>query len=298
MRPLCSLAALVALAASASGAPSSSSAEGACKCLNWKDVYDSARVVCGEGLELYEIIKPRTNLSLAEASFSWIPLGFQHYEYCTTFFRRMDNNHCVNVAMHPYGTSDWTGEQWCYVSSECTELNGGQPVSQKESYAWALNWLAKLPLPTFLQHPIASGLSALHSPQPVARDLSWKLCTRGQDSRLRDMAPKEVLELARSMDSVIGFVTKIAYDRLLPPEHTWESVKAAVASGDIASMPQALQDAIAAKVPIVIDVDPEGHTHQRIVRGSEVYELEQACTTTACGGAQWPFRRVRDVGEL
>jgi len=250
-------------------------------------------------LELYEIIKPRTNLSLLESAFSHVPLGFTYYEFCQSFFKRMDNSHCVNVAMHPYGTQDWTAEQWCYVSSKCADLNGGQPVSQKESYPQSLHWLAWLRLPAWVAQPIAGVLIQLHTPQPVPRDLSWKLCTKGQDSRLRDMAPMDVLELGRGMDSVIGYVSKIAYSRLMPPEHTWDKVKAAVTAGDIMNMPKPLQDAIAAKVPIVIDVDPEGHTHQRIVRGSEIYELENACSAeVGCGGKGWPFRRGRDVGEL
>merc|ERR1719401_1123665 len=102
------------------------------------------------------------------------------------------------------------------------------------------------------------------------------------------------------MDSFAGMVTKIAFQRLLPPAHTWDSVKEAVAAGETAKMPRALREAIAAREPIVIDVDPEGHTHQRIIYGKEVYELEQNCSMEErrCGAAEWPFRRGRDVGEL
>lgn len=291
------LLALAAAVAHTVGASEVSRRE-ACRCLNWKTLYDSLEVACGEGLELYEMVKPRTNLSLKEATFFWVFAPFQYYEFCGSFFKRMDNNHCVNVGMHEYGTQGLLGEQWCYVSDACTELNGGQPISQKESYSSGLDWLAMVPLlPAWLGQLIAQGLEYMHSPRPVRRRLSWKLCTRGQDSRLRDMAPSDLLELARGLDSVIGYVTKIAYPRLLPPD-TWDRVKAAVAAGDIQSMPEALQRAIAAKVPIVVDVDPEGHTHQRILRGTEVYELEQNCTTRACSGEQWPFRRGRDIGEL
>lgn len=272
--------------------------DAACECLNWKRLYDAGDVVCGEGLELYEMTKPRLTLSLAEAAFSWKGLGYLAYwEYCSTFFRRMDNNFCVNAAMTEYATTDLPGQTWCYVSDECAALNGGQKVPDKQSFSFlfhALQWLPnRVAFP--LMHLVGSYL---HSPQPLPRRVSWKVCSKGPDRRLRDMPPLEVLDLARSMDSVIGFVSKIAYQRLPPPAHTWASIEGAVAAGDIAKMPRLLQDAIAAKDPVVIDVDPEGHTHQRIVRGTEVYELEQQCDLTGCGARHWPFRRGRDVGEL
>lgn len=278
--------------------PGRALSEDPCECLNWKQVYDSKRAVCGEALELYEKIKPAMNLTLMQATFIWKHLGvFDYYEYCKSFFHRMDNNYCVNVAMVEYGTEDFHGQQWCYVSDECQALNGGQRVSQKESYFFLGHVIAWLP--NAISYPVMGFAEKyLHTPEPVRRDLSWKICSKGSDKRLRDMPPLEVLELAKSMDSIIGMVSKIAYLRLLPPTHTWDTIKDAVTAGDISGMPDLLQDAIAAKEPIVVDVDPEGHTHQRIVRGTEVYELEQRCTSTACGAKEWPFRRGRGVGEL
>uniref|UniRef100_A0A7S2NYL8 Uncharacterized protein n=1 Tax=Zooxanthella nutricula TaxID=1333877 RepID=A0A7S2NYL8_9DINO len=239
--------------------------------------------------------KPST-MSLAEATFSRLALGFTHYEACTSYFMKMDNNYCVNVGMSEYGTTTLAGQTWCYVSNECRDLRGGDRIPDKESFPEVFWPLSRLP--TIIRRPLIRIAGYFHTPQPVPRNISWKLCDKGPDRRLRDMLPLEVLEMAESMDSVVGFVTKMAYQRLLPPEHTWDTVKQAVAAGDTAQMPKLLRDAIAAKEPIVVDLDPEGHLGQRIIHGAEVYELEQHCGPEGCGAKQWPFRRGNDVGEL
>jgi len=64
-------------------------------------------------------------------------------------------------------------------------------------------------------------------------------------------------------------------------------------------MPEPLQAAIAANETIVIDVDPDGQKHQRLVKGRELYFLDSACADSGClGNASWQFKRARDFGEL
>merc|ERR1712098_834695 len=107
----------------------------------------------------------------------------------------------------------------------------------------------------------------------------------------------EVLNLAKTQDSVVGYVTKLAYPRLMPPEETWDTVKALVAKNDVKNMPKLLRQAIEANESIIIDVDPEGHDAQRIIKGTALYELDKACDQSGCWGRHWPFRRGRDLGE-
>jgi len=46
--------------------------------------------------------------------------------HCLNFFKRLDNNFCVNMAPKK--------GMWCYVSPECQELNGGKKVNEQVSY--------------------------------------------------------------------------------------------------------------------------------------------------------------------
>mmetsp|Transcript_76327 Transcript_76327/g.210686 ORF Transcript_76327/g.210686 Transcript_76327/m.210686 type:complete len:295 (+) Transcript_76327:57-941(+) len=279
-------ACLAALALTASAADP-------CECLNWKQVYESGRILCGEGLEFafdFPFGPPKT---YEFAYFAPALLGFTYSEFCGTFFKRMDNNYCVQVKHHTYDTTGLEAENWCYVSKKCRDLNGGGPVMDQQSIPELPAWL--------LSETTYKLAKLLYRPQVIKRDLSIKFCRSGKDALLGEMAPLEVMELAKRMDSVVGFVTKTAYpmarrnDARTP---IWDEIKDAVTAGDVAKLPAIVRQAVEDKKPIVIDVDPEGHTHQRILVGKEVYELEHKCTEFGCGGAQWPFRRGRDMGEL
>mmetsp|Transcript_2502 Transcript_2502/g.5025 ORF Transcript_2502/g.5025 Transcript_2502/m.5025 type:complete len:270 (+) Transcript_2502:95-904(+) len=241
-----------------------------CECLNWKQVYDSHRVFCGEGLE-FHVFEGALGYDLPGISFIETNFKGIYDQFCTNFFKRMDNRYCVNIGMYPYGMPSMYAGQWCYVSKACTELNGGKAVADKKASGVG-GWL--------------SG----EEPAALPRDLSWKVCVAGRDNRLRDLAPPDLLDLATRLGAEAGYVTKIAYPRLMPPEHTWASVQEAVAKGDDASMPEALRAAIAARVPIVIDEDPTAIGNQKIIFGREVYDL---VNTTG-----WPYQRGKDVGEL
>lgn len=247
-----------------------------CQCLNWKEVYDSKRVTCGEGLEFY-LFENRTNYSLLDTTLA-PKMGFTYHEFCGSFFHQMDNNYCVNVGHFARGTTEWYGGQWCYVSKDC---KSGHHVQDKESVP------PRRPFWLF---------SLFHRAELVPRDIAWKVCTPGQDRGLRDMEPEDLFKLSDKMGSVLGFVSKMAYSRLMPPEHTWDTVKYAVAAGDLDRMPALLQEAIRSNEPIVIDTDPEGHKDQHIIRGKTVYYLE--LNLSKCGRNIHCHERARDVGEL
>mmetsp|Transcript_55406 Transcript_55406/g.155904 ORF Transcript_55406/g.155904 Transcript_55406/m.155904 type:complete len:305 (+) Transcript_55406:86-1000(+) len=291
-----------AACASASGDP--------CECLNWKSLYapvvkwpdplpDSwPRLLCGEAREVFR----DGGSDISMQYYAPFTMGFSYHEFCAAFYHKMDNNYCVNTQMSEYGTTGFDGAQWCVVSSECQELNGGMRIPDKKTFyhgpggvlgflkqfaSWREFWNARVTQKT------------------IPRDVSYKLCTKGKDKYLHDLNPEELLELVGRMDAVAGFVTKMAYPRLLPsgPEgkpggKDWDHVKDLVAKGDVESMPKPLRDAINAGEPIVIDVDPNGHTHQKIIHGKKVYDLDQNCGVSGCGAAQWPFKRAKDMGEL
>eukprot|EP00416_Gambierdiscus_australes_P036539 CAMPEP_0171099936 /NCGR_PEP_ID=MMETSP0766_2-20121228/52657_1 /TAXON_ID=439317 /ORGANISM="Gambierdiscus australes, Strain CAWD 149" /LENGTH=305 /DNA_ID=CAMNT_0011559671 /DNA_START=36 /DNA_END=953 /DNA_ORIENTATION=+ len=277
-----------------------------CTCLKWKDLYAPVpavgrfpttwpRLMCGEALEL---MGQADMLPLENLYYGPLWMGFQYHEFCASFYHKMDNNYCVNTGMDEYGATP--GYTWCVVSDECKKLNGGRPVSNKQTFYHGPDALSFMKIFSWWRNLMDS----LTTKQVVKRDVAYKICTKGEDKRLRDLEPLEVMELAKSMDSVVGYVTKMAFLRLMPsgPEgkpggYDWAHVQDLVARGDVSSMPKPLQEAIAADEPIVIDVDPNGHTHQRIVHGKKVYYLDNMCSAAGCGGAQWPFRRVKDMGE-
>jgi len=146
---------------------------------------------------------------------------------------------------------------------------------------------------------IAGVFENFYPPEWVPRNLSWKLCDQEKDSTFAQLKPQELLDLAAKQDSVVGFVTKMAYPRLMPPEFAWHNIKDIVSKGETEKMPVHLREAIGNNEAIVIDLDPEGHEDQRIIYGKEVYELENKCNAeVGCGRAAWPYRRGRDVGEL
>merc|ERR1719199_147733 len=116
--------------------------------------------------------------------------------------------------------------------------------------------------------------------------------------------------MAKGMGAVVGFVTKKAYHRLMsskepgypyPRGMDWKHVEDYVRRGETEKLPKPVRDAIAANEPIIIDVDPEGHSHQWILHGKKLYYLENL---THIGGVplpkahpnqdQWPFRRDKD----
>lgn len=303
MRPLYNLGILLILTSQASAK------KDPCECLNWKDLYAPVvkfpdtppdqwpRLVCGEAREFFTDGMP----DISQVYYAPAFMGFSYHEFCASFFHRMDNNYCVNTQMSEYGTIGPDAGQWCVVSNECTNLNGGRRISDKQSFYHGPSML------NFMKSMDAwrNFWDSIYPKKPIPRDVSYKWCTKGKDKMLRDMDPMDLVELAKSQDSVIGYVTKMAYLRLMPsgPEgkpggKDWDHVKDLVAKGDVKNMPKPLQDAIAAGEPIVIDVDPNGHTHQRIVHGKKVYELGNFCSEAGCGAKQWPFKRAKDMGEL
>jgi len=125
----------------------------ACQCLSWKDVYANHGLECGAGQELIWAGGMTSKPSLGE-------------EFCTRFYEKLSGNFCTQLYFSKQRT-----EQWCYVSSACTALNGGG----------------------------AAGV------------LKWKQCTPGQDTMLGEMTPEEVHKVAEAENKDPGLVLKMSY---------------------------------------------------------------------------------------
>merc|ERR1712216_132982 len=225
-----------------------------CECLNWKELYhplpnrvwrfeqsfqrfgwrppdrpadDSwPRLVCGEALEFF-FLPDRNGFfadrDMASAFFAQPHIGgdmmnsqYLFTLYCEKFFHGMDNKYCVNMDIW----NSFDGAQWCVVSDECKDLDSGERIPDKKTFYFG---------PTDRQRDVIGILGYLQQipvyrnfwnyvtpKKEIPRNVSWKLCTRGRDKLLRDLAPKELFELASRMDAIVGSVTKMAWPRLLP----------------------------------------------------------------------------------
>uniref|UniRef100_A0A7S1RUI8 Uncharacterized protein n=1 Tax=Alexandrium catenella TaxID=2925 RepID=A0A7S1RUI8_ALECA len=100
-------AALLQVSAISVNETSLKSAADPCRCLKWTDVYEDYGVLCGMGSE-----------------FSFLPVHQQRpnlkKQMCEHFFTQFGTNYCVQ---------EWfmsrERTQWCYVSAECENLDGG-----------------------------------------------------------------------------------------------------------------------------------------------------------------------------
>lgn len=121
-----------------------------CACLNWKEVYASGAVSCGQGHEFY-----------TEEVYGHCK-GYTHEqcvandnEFCkgqsyNGFFPHQDHNYCMKKSQ------DWDNKQdWCYVSSNCSDLRGGRSASEQVSWKYCDKAtdvsLGSLPLQQFFE---------------------------------------------------------------------------------------------------------------------------------------------------
>merc|ERR1719401_838450 len=103
---------------------------------------------------------------------SWGPM---HYEYCDGMFLGMADNTCVKVAPDN-DAAQWYGQSWCYVSSECQNLNGGVHVKGKT--------------------------------------VSAKFCTEAEDEVLSEKSPEQLMEWYNrynqsGLSPMLGLVVKM-----------------------------------------------------------------------------------------
>lgn len=202
--------------------------QSACSCLNWRSVYSDYRVNCGQALEFHLVTK--RGVTGAKAS------RMIGDEFCGKFFKRINDNFCVN-ADFTHAPSEWTGRQWCYVSSECTQLRGGRPLP---------------------------GSNA-----------SWKFCAQ-DDNMLRMKTPNQLDTLRGKLDLDLGLMAKFAYPiwqagKWPEVQHFLLGGGAAGLRADSGRVD--LEQVVASGDPMLFD-SPTGHPPFHIVMGPGVYKVD------------------------
>eukprot|EP00747_Dinoflagellata_sp_TGD_P016321 gnl/TRDRNA2_/TRDRNA2_125032_c0_seq1.p1 gnl/TRDRNA2_/TRDRNA2_125032_c0~~gnl/TRDRNA2_/TRDRNA2_125032_c0_seq1.p1 ORF type:complete len:808 (-),score=136.06 gnl/TRDRNA2_/TRDRNA2_125032_c0_seq1:115-2538(-) len=138
---------------------------GACDCQNWKNAYISRKATCGMGPEFYMFTHDDHP---SEDQYNDVRVQKDAKELCTSFFERMDHDLCVNV-----NKGEDKG-QWCYVSSDCSDINGGSMAKFNDKFG-------------------------------------WKRCRRDQDGMLRKKIPEYLEMLAERDDVDLGLLHKMSY---------------------------------------------------------------------------------------
>jgi hypothetical protein len=211
--------------------------EGGCSCLEWKDAYYHVpyNLQCGSGFE-FAFLDNQKEMPVQPI----LDAYNENLGMCVLFFKRIEGNSCINVNMgYDYG-------QWCYVmSSECSELNGGQVMEA---------------------NPL----------------LSTKKCKQGEDRMLRDLSPKELSDKARQEDLDLGLLMKMSY--VLWDHGTWDEVEtfwgfgeksmndfAKEYDGELLYKVKGIADD---GIPYVYDVTENHHPPHRVTVGMTVYSVE------------------------
>lgn len=150
--------------------------------MNWKENYASKRVGCGDALELHGAADG-TGRKLIQQWFAYMVLG---KDYCTDFFERIDDNFCMNAGSSAlfsdqveylenstFTVGTLRGNQWCYVSKECADLNGGEKMTDAK--------------------------------------VNWKICKEGEDKLLLQAPPPLLAQFAKQVDVNMAQLVKFAY---------------------------------------------------------------------------------------
>lgn len=147
-----------------------------CRCLNWRDSYQSGHVECGQAFEFSRMKRddypPTAERYIQNAApgmmFFYKPMLNVHF--CSSFFEKFDGTSCVRTSMDRDPVA-WYGKSWCYVSDECD--------------------------------------GSIKVPKTGA---SVKLCETGKDTFLGDLDPEALIAYGRNMNfTTPGVMVKLAY---------------------------------------------------------------------------------------
>jgi hypothetical protein len=161
-------------------------AAGACDCMSWASVYYDNKAMCGRGMELYFLSKMGFSASYAATE----PITGLPHKMCFDFFKNFLEPACVNVDMIPFPEDSFTGKQWCYVSNDCAELNGGKYATNVEGFSQ----------------------TAWHNLQEAPWQ-AWKICdpTEPSTPALSTKLVPEVVKLAEASDVSCSHIMRLAY---------------------------------------------------------------------------------------
>ncbi|CAK0885372.1 unnamed protein product [Prorocentrum cordatum] len=157
---------------------------GACDCMNWAEVYYNKHASCGRAKELYFLSKYGFSAAYAATE----PITGLPHKVCNDFFKNFKDESCVNVDLYPFPRDNMSDKQWCYVSNDCNDLNGGEYATNQVGFA-------------------QGGWNNLAS----TSTLSWKICDPSVDSILKYKSVGELVDLGQLSDVSLSRLLRLAY---------------------------------------------------------------------------------------
>jgi len=159
----------------------------ACDCLEFASVYYDNLASCGRAHELYF----HTKFGASKPYDPTEPIAGLPHQICSNFFKNFKNNSCVNVDLFPFpshNNDNLSGMQWCYVSNDCRNLNGG----------------------TFATNPLGFAIGAWHN-QISTSNLSVKICDSNADDILKYKTISELNDIGSESDVSMAHLLRLAY---------------------------------------------------------------------------------------
>jgi len=170
---------------------------GVCDCMSWADVYYSGKALCGRANELYFLSKRGFSAAYAATE----PISGLPHKVCYDFFKNFLTPSCVNIDLYPFdddakddthvfqlGNDAKKDKQWCYVSNDCDDLNGGQYGTNQQGFAQGA-W-----------HNLES-----------TNYLSWKICKPAVDPMLKYWPLSDLMSIAEYSDVSVSRILRMAY---------------------------------------------------------------------------------------
>jgi len=189
-------------------------ASGSCDCMNWAEVYWRNNAMCGRANELYFLSKMGFSASYAATE----PVTGMPHKMCYDFFKNFASTACVNIDLLPFPEDEFTGKQWCYVSNDCANLNGGGYATNIEGFSQ----------------------SSWHNLQSASQQ-AWKICdpTEPGTPALSVRLVPEVVALGEESDVSLSRILKLAYPAVNiswgEASLLWEAINAAYAPDSTAT---------------------------------------------------------------
>jgi len=159
---------------------------GSCECISWAKVYADGLASCGRGNELYFLAKWGFSAAYAATE----PITGLPHKVCVDFFKNYMTPSCLNVDMlHTVKPTAMASKQWCYVSNDCPDLNGGSYATNQHGFAQGA-W----------SNLISTGT------------LAWKICEEGTgDPMTKTWSIPDIVGAAQYSDVSLSRMFRLAY---------------------------------------------------------------------------------------
>jgi len=159
---------------------------GNCDCMSWADVYYTDKAWCGRANELYFLSKNGFSASYAATE----PITGLPHKVCADMFKNFNHGACLNIDLYPFPEDEKSGKQWCYVSNDCADLNGGGYATNAEGFAQ----------------------SSWHNLQ-TASFQQWKICdpTEANTEAMMVKPVPTVVEIGKANDVPLSRLLRLSY---------------------------------------------------------------------------------------